>query len=63
MKFGTNLAHGVEKLWLKFGDFIMDRNGDMKLSLESVSAGQFERMRGMEFVLLALISSLSKMHY
>ena len=29
MKFGVNIAHGVERLGLKFGDFIMDRNGDL----------------------------------
>ena len=29
MKFGVNIAHGVERLGLKFGDFIMDINGDL----------------------------------
>jgi hypothetical protein len=31
----------VERLWLKFGDFIMARNGDMNFLLKLGSAGQF----------------------
>ena len=49
MKFGSNNAHGVERLWFKFGDFIIDRNGDINFSLSIVSVGQvLWRMREME---------------
>ena len=41
MKFGENLANGVERLWLKFCDFIMDRFGDRNFSFIVGPAGQF----------------------
>lgn len=41
MKFGANLANGVERLWLKFCDFIMDRFGDRNFSFIVGPAGQF----------------------
>ena len=34
----------MERLWFKFGDFIMDRNGDINFSSLVVSAGQFREM-------------------
>ena len=41
MKFLTSVIHGVENLGLKFGDFIMCRNGDMNFPLEGALADQF----------------------
>ena len=51
MKFWTNVIHGVEKLWLKFGDLSTSRFGVMDFSLDLVSAEQFWRV----CVLLALV--------
>lgn len=45
MKFGTNLTHGVEKLWLTFGEFSMGRSWDIDFSLLGGAAGQLGEKR------------------